>query len=156
MKRSMSILLVALMGCTAANLGNGSYRSLRLDFKNCRTGQTYAAIALSLPVGFTQEKTIDDHGFCEFRFNHSNGTTLYISSNIYDGSSLNYQNRLETGIETYSSNREKRLDVKNNGSDSAGNFWMEWVRGSYVIGYINNPKPDSAEVLFKDIELIRN
>ncbi|MEP0985035.1 hypothetical protein [Ekhidna sp.] len=155
MKRGVYVLLLVMIGCSVSNQSNSdSIRIVKLNFKECGPELPYNKIELRIPEGFAQERFNDQHGFCEYRFTYLDSSILYVSSNIYYGSSLNYQNRLNAGIKTYSNNRTLSDSISNSGRDYNQKYWMELVGSNYVIGYLNYPDSVSITELFQDIMLI--
>ncbi|MEQ8628650.1 hypothetical protein [Ekhidna sp.] len=154
MKRGMFILVIAMIGCATANYHGRLFHEIKLEFEGCGPELSFSAIQLSLPKGHQKDKVVDEYGFCEYRFTYPDGSIHYISSNIYYGSSLNYENRYKLGIETYSNNRKENEEIINKGEMMDGIFWMECIQMRYVIGYVNSPNAIPSDAIFKDIKLI--
>lgn len=154
MKRGVFVLVVVLMGCHVSKQGKTDYLiSANLDFKECGSDLRYEQIKLKIPKGFKQNKFIDEHGFCEYRFSYRDESILYVSSNIYDGSSLNFKNRLNAGISTYSNNRGLNDSIVHYGKGVEGMYWMEWVGPDFAMGYLNMQDSVVADSLFHEIVL---
>lgn len=153
MKRGFYIILLMTVAACATVRYEGT-SSVNLNFKNCGPDLGYTKIKLFLPEIYKLKKVVDDHGFCEYRFTYSNGAVLYVSSNVYYGSSLNYQNRLSEGIITYSENRSIGETIKNSGREEDGRYWLEWINANYVIGYVNHPDSVNARDIFLEVKLI--
>ncbi|WP_372530121.1 hypothetical protein [Ekhidna sp.] len=133
------LLVSFVAGCNGAKVATNAtqLRSLRLNFKNCGEKLSFREISIQVPEGYQLSKEIDTHGFCEYQLSFENDGVLYISSNIYTGSSLNYENRLKAGIETYSDNRSVNEQIKVKGTQADGRYWMEQIEGNYTVGYVN-------------------
>lgn len=154
MKRCVPIFLAAMMfGCTAVNQGENTERSFKLNFKNCTPELGLASIKLSLDRSYRKDEITDIHGYCEYRFFHPSGLIIYFSSNVYSGSTLNLKNRLDVNIDTYSNNRSVSDTVRNSGQENDGTYWMEWVRGNFVAGFINCVDTTAATKILTDIEV---
>ncbi len=137
MRRGILLFIVALCGCALQNTpSNNDLKDFRLDFTNCNQNELQF-LTIKVPGDYKIHKTTE-HGFCEYMMtSKKNNSIVYVSSNTITGSSLNYENRLNNKIETYSINRSERDTIKNSGLESDGEFWLEWIMGSYVIGYVN-------------------
>lgn len=87
--------------------------------------------------------------FCEYRFINKDKSIIYVSSDIYRGSRLNYKNLHDVGMDGYYPKRTMFSDtIKNQGKDAQNLYWLEHVLGDVVIGYRgvskeNKPKYDT-------------
>ena len=128
-----------ILGCSVNQpVGtNAQNSSLSLSFEDCGEGVSYRAMEFRMTSDFKREKLADDQAFCEYRFDMSNETIFYLTSNIYDGSSLNYENRLAAGVTSYSLNRRVGDTIHVSGTQADGKFWKEHINGTYTIGYVN-------------------
>lgn len=107
-----------------------------LDFKDCDSREKqYHFIQIDITKDFKKDKMIND-GFCEYRFTNKDKSIIYISSDIYRGSRLNYKNLYDIGIDGYYPRKTVLSDtLKNQGKDSQNLYWLEYVLGDVVIGY---------------------
>ncbi len=131
------------------------WKELRLSFKGCGEQIGYRAIKLDVPKGYELKKVVADHGFCEYQFWYDQGTVLYISSNIYTGSQLNYENRLYNGTSTYSQERKTNDTIKVSGKQKDELYWMEFIQGNHVIGYINSPDSTLFRRTVNSVDLLK-
>ena len=153
MKRNFYIaVILAVIGCKTSRYEGAS--TITLNFEDCGPGLGYSKIELSVPKKYTLSKTVDDHGFCEYRFTSPKGVILYISSNVYYGSALNYENRFGADVITYSGNRSLDDSITNGGMQDNGQYWLEWVKGNYVLGYVNQPDSINPQDIFLDVILL--
>ncbi len=156
MRRVILILLFGISGCA---IQHGSLSEeierVRLDFRNCIPDLSYSFIDIKVPTGHKLFKT-GERGFCEYMMTFPDKSVLYVSSNIYAGSSLNYLNRLNMNIMTYSTNRSENDTIRNNGVEADGKYWLEWIVGDYVVGYINTIDSAKFNQSLGTIELIDN
>lgn len=138
MRRGILLLIIcSTYGCAIQNKSlSEEVEIVRLDFTNCVPETSYKSIDLKIPKGYKLYKS-EEHGFCEYMMTLSDKSVLYVSTNIYAGSTLNYQNRLNRNIQTYSTNRSENDTIRNAGVERDGKFWLEWIMGNYVVGYIN-------------------
>lgn len=125
---------------------NSKNISKKLDFRNCLSDEKrYEQITIYIPKGFKKEKK-EKHGFCEYRFNYTDKSVIYVSSDIYSGSSLNYGNLLNIGVNTYAKSRSLTLtDIIKSSGKNKDLYWLEYVLGDIVIGYVNVPKNRKVE-----------
>ena len=128
-----------------------SVEVLKLDFTNCNDSTVFSNLELLPPSGYKLSK-IQEHQFCEYRLTYKDQSVLYIGTNIYNGSKLNAQNRFEHGIKTYSINRSMYDTIRNGGMLLNQTYWLEWIKGNYVVGYLN--ATDTVE-FSKAMETIR-
>lgn len=109
---------------------------LILDFKDCDSKEKqYDFIQINITKDFKKDKMIND-AFCEYRFINKDKSIVYVSSDIYRGSRLNYKNLYNIGIDGYYPRRTMFSDtIKNQGKDTQNLYWLEYVLGDVVIGY---------------------
>ncbi len=139
MRRGLLPLLICVCGCVAQNSLTDRFEDnqlIALDFRNCAPDNGIQKLELVVPPGYDLKK-VEEHGFCEYRFIYQDQSILYVTSNTFDGSKLNYENRLDSDIRTYSTMRSENDTIQNSGAIN-GLSWLEWINGSYVIGYTNN------------------
>ena len=150
-------LLVILMSCvqTPQKSSSGSTKSvsINLDFQHCGEELNYRAIEVELSRNYKLEKVVDDYGFCEYQLRYDDGSVFYVSSNIYSGSRMNYDNRLQIGVDTYSVNRTKNDTIVNGGKQDDELLWKEVIVGTYVVGYLNTDNPEAFELAIQGIKL---
>lgn len=107
-----------------------------LDFKDCDIKEKeYSFIQIDITKDFKKSKIFND-AFCEYRFTNKDKSVIYVSSDIYRGSRLNYKNLYDIGINGYYPQDISLSDtVKNQGKDSQNLYWLEHILGDVVIGY---------------------
>jgi hypothetical protein len=144
MKEVLIIFLVFIIvsGCVTAQSKEASEKSktVLLDFRNSLLYEKgYNEIEVEIPKGLKKKRVNDYHGYREYRFTHRDGSVFYVSTNIYDGSRLNYGNLMSIGIDTYSNSRRLELvdTIKNTGAQANGRYWLEYILGDVVVGYYN-------------------
>lgn len=142
MLRVLCISCVLFAGCTSYVVSTGpviTREFIELSLENCLPEEKgFKSIVIELPKGYKSQK-YNHHGFCEHRFEYRDSSFFYFSTEIYSGSPVNSMNRANIGISTYAVNRSlEPIDtIKNSGRQLDGNYWLEYVMGSYVIGYAN-------------------
>jgi hypothetical protein len=109
-----------------------------LDFKDCDDKEKgYNFIKINITKELKKSKIIND-AFCEYRFTSKDKSIIYISSDVYRGSRLNYKNLYEIGIDGYYPRKTSISDtIKNEGRDAQNLYWLEYVLGDVVVGYNN-------------------
>lgn len=129
--------LIFIMASCSTNRRQNN-RKLFLDFEACElTEKQYKIIEIEVPSNYKLESSVAD-GFCEYRINYSDKSILYISTDIYRGSRLNYQNLYDKGIDGYSNRKTIMNDtIKNSGKNKDDLYWLEYIYGDVVIGYTN-------------------
>jgi hypothetical protein len=142
---------MVMVGCATSRTAGTS--TITLNFKNCGPDLSYKKMKLSIPKGYEKKKVLND-AFCEYRFTYPNGAILYVSSNIYYGSALNYENRLSAGIKTYSVDRSLNENIKNSGREDDDQYWMESIKNEYVTGYVNYPDSIDIATIFQNLILV--
>ncbi|MEO9871831.1 hypothetical protein [Ekhidna sp.] len=159
MRRGIFLIIVMLVGgCIAVKKIDASenLKSLKISFKDCGEDLSYDYIKLDVPKNYDLTKVRDDYGFCEYQFNYQDNSTLYVSSNSYSGSKLNYKNRLRIGVESYSKNRTKYDSIVNGGIQQNEKFWKEAIYGRYTIGYVDIIKPEAFEMAMRSVKIIND
>lgn len=139
------IAIIAINGCSG-------YKDLKitttniLDFRNCELAEkNYNYIEVELPKGFKKKQT-NIEGFCEYRFSYKDKSVIYITTNIYKGSRLNYGNLYKIGIDGYNHRKTYMSDtIKNNGKNSQNLYWLEHILGDIVVGYVDIPENRKEE-----------
>lgn len=113
---------------------------VKLDFKDCNNEvNLYDYIQINIKRDFKIKKIVND-AFCEYRLTNKDESILYVSSDIYRGSRLNYKNLYKIGIDGYYPKSTINSDtIRNHGLDSKNQLWAEYVLGDVVIGYVNVP-----------------
>ncbi len=147
MKNSSIILLflcihISLYGIAQCSNSSEKSKIIVLDFTNCLLNEKkYDKIILNIPKRFIKKRVIDYHGFCEYSFKYDDGSIIYVCTDIYNGSYLNYNNRMSLDINTYAKLRSiEPIDtIKNYGMQQNGKYWLEYILGDIVIGYLNVP-----------------
>lgn len=129
--------------CSSKDLVTKSYQ--KLNFKNCYViDERYKKIKINAPIYREKNLDINDHGFCEYRLCYGDSVILYVSTQIDVGSSLNFKNRVEDGIESYSFS--KYMDtIKVEGKQDVNRYWLEHILGDVVVGYVNVPESRKKE-----------
>lgn len=135
--RGPIILLMLLVSCAPTKSKITGQKNVRLSFEGCRLEGDYKEIQVSIPYGYELVQVDADDGYCEYHMIYPNQSILYVSTNVITGSALNFENRLNAGIETYSENRSVNDSLIIRGEDEKGKYWLEAIRGTYVIGYVN-------------------
>ncbi|SNS74869.1 hypothetical protein SAMN05421640_1090 [Ekhidna lutea] len=139
MRGGFIVVLFAVAGCVT--LPNAKTTALsekvKLNFTNCGDDLRYQAIHLSIPEDYTIESLRTEYQFCEYRISLANGSILYVTSDIYNGSSLNFDNRHAIGVDSYSNARSKKDTISVGGKQEDQKHWKENIYGDYVFGYIN-------------------
>ena len=148
-------MAVSVLSCNSSRLVPNieQSRNLRLSFNRCN-GAGFLALSIQVPKGYNLKKVVDEHGFCEYQLRYESQGVLYVSSNIYSGSSLNYENRLRAGIGTYSERRTANDQISVNGTQGDGKYWMEKIVGKYTIGYLNVSDTTFFDGSLQRVELI--
>lgn len=139
MKRinAIALLLWLVVSCAPTRPATTVTKQITLDFKNCRVMGELEKLRLTLPDGFELITLEPEEGFCEYQLLYPDQSIYYVSTNIYSGSRINYKNRYEAGISTYSVNRSINDTLNVRGVQQDGRYWHESIRGSYVVGYAN-------------------
>ena len=141
------VLLLLLIAASCSSSKSLLFNSKTLNFENCLSKEkNYKYIELNLPKGFIKKK-VENHGFCEYRFEYQNKSTIYVSTDIYSGSRLNSDNLNSIGVNTYAISRSIILvdTIKNSGKDRNNLYWLEYVLGDVVIGYVNVPEEQKEQ-----------
>lgn len=85
------IAVIAISGCSGYKDLKTTIKNI-LDFRNCELAEkSYNYVEIELPKGFKKKQT-NIEGFCEYRFSYKDKSVIYITTNIYKGSRLNYGN----------------------------------------------------------------
>lgn len=101
-------------------------------------------------------KKIQNEGLCEYRLYFEDGSIAYVSSDVWIGSSLNFDNRASISHHAY--NKKTLLDtVVLGGLQNDSLYWSEQIRGNISTGYVNATKikKQAFENAFLSIEKIR-
>lgn len=135
------LLLFFATGCSSAqiNIDQIKTKVVTLDFQQCLLKvKEYSQISLEAVKGFKKKKVIK-HGFCEFQLWYKDSSVFYVSTDIYSGSRLNYENLFNIGVDTYAKSRSLNPveTILNSGDQANGNYWLEHVMGDVVVGYVN-------------------
>lgn len=140
MKRIIIVLSVFLIiSCSSVSINNRGSKEINLDYTNCLVeSKTYTNLRILIPDHF-KSSSLNSHGYCENRFLYSDSSILYLSTNIYSGSDINWTNLESIGIDTYAKGRSlEPIDtIINQGVSRNGKFWKEYILGDYVVGYSN-------------------
>lgn len=147
------ILVATTLFVSCAPLKTNKVQNHRLNFeKSIPENRNYDTICIRLKKG-AKKSRLEDNGCYEYQFLYSDSSIFYVSSNIYSGSRLNFQNLLTIGVDTYGINRSNNpLDtIKNAGIQSDGNFWLEYILGDVVVGYVN-ANHQKQQIFNKSIE----
>lgn len=134
-------LVIILFNCKCTTQKKVHTKShVILDFKACdRNEKQYDFIQIDITKNFKKYKMIDD-AFCEYRFINKDKSIIYVSSDIYSGSRLNYKNLYDIGINNYYPKKTMFSDtIKNQGKDAQNLYWLEYLLGDVVIGYTKVP-----------------
>lgn len=131
---------------------NENQSLVQLDFRNCAERNAFDYINLNLADGYQTTK-VQNQGFCEYQFIYKDESILYVSTNTFSGSRLNYKNRLNASIKTYSQNRSENDTIRNSGVEEDGEYWLEWINGSYVVGYVNASDSTVFDKVIESISL---
>lgn len=137
---TLSILLF-VVGCSSAQINNDQIKTkvIKLDFEQCLLDdKEYNQIRIEVMKGFKKKKVVK-HGFCEYQLWYKDSSVFYVSTDIYSGSRLNYENLYQIGIDTYAKSRSLNpVDtILNSGEQINDHYWLEYVMGDVVIGYVN-------------------
>ena len=135
MKKLIIILTIVIVSsCALTKQEDPRQKVVRLNFSECVVvSESFELIEIKLPVGFSKER-IDREGACEFRFIYGDGSVVYISSDVWVGSSLNFKNRHSIGHESY--NKDGLLDtIKLSGIQHNSLYWSEKIIGDIMIGF---------------------
>ena len=149
-------LVAGFCACTIQNNVSKSaddMQIVQLNFQDCNFESDKKFIQLNVPRGYRLRRS-SEYGFCEYWFVYKDESMLYVSSNTLAGSVLNYENRLNMGIKTYSVNRSKNDTIRNGGLQADSDHWAEWINGNYAIGYINAPDAVQFAATLNSVELI--
>lgn len=147
------LMIIGAIACASLKPDSGKTgtKEVQLDFEQCLTNNAFKSIDLKVSNGFKLTKHVN-RGFCEYRFAYEDGSILYVSSDIYSGSELNYENRLSSGISTYSVNRSENDTIRSGGEEQGGRYWSEQIIGSYTVGFVQ--VTDSSRFI-KTLDTIR-
>ncbi len=75
-------------------------------------------------------------GFANIDLPFKDGAIAYISSDVWYGSSLNFENRHFIGHESY--NKKSLLDtIVLKGIQANNKYWSEQIIGDIMVGYVN-------------------
>ena len=76
---------------------------------------------------------------CEYRFSYPDSSIFYITTDVWSGSRINFQNRDRAGYDIY--RRDKPSDtLVVSGQMQSKKFWKEQIMGNYAYGYSNADK----------------
>jgi hypothetical protein len=145
--KSTYILILLLLCISCSSSKSLQFSSKLLNFENCLLNEKkYEYIEIEIPKGSKKTKE-ENHGFCEYRFEYQNKSTIYISTDIYSGSRLNYENLYSIGIDTYAISRSETLmdTIKNSGTNKNKLYWLEFVLGDVVVGFVDVPEEQKEE-----------
>jgi hypothetical protein len=137
MKIFVIVVTLILMGsnnCCPINKLKSMKLSLPLNSCVLLDGQ-YRYLKIELPN--KADRTFNEsEGNCEYRFQFSDSSVFYVSTNIWMGSVINAKNRKSADLAYIV--HEKFLDtLKFSGQQDNGRFWFEHYRGNLVFGGIN-------------------
>ena len=110
---------------------------------------------LDIPKGgyLDNRKTLTGDYHSEYRFVYSDSSIIYITNDESRGSTLNFKNRVDSGIDFYQ--KKHLLDTLSHTSlQKDGRSWKETVVGEIVVGYIN-VSSDKKELYDKALATIR-
>lgn len=134
------IIIIILLGSCNTRYPRNPEKGIgvkTLDFSQCFVEDKNCNIQINIKEEYELSCNLDP-GLCEYRFNYKNSSALYISTDIYCGSSLNSTNRQSIGIDIYRKNNV--LDtIRHEGMQKNGKYWLEYILGDYVVGYVNVP-----------------
>jgi hypothetical protein len=116
---------------------------MTLDFSQCFVKGKNCSIQINIKGKYKLLYNLDA-GLCEYQFSYKNSSALYISTDVYSGSSLNSRNRQSLGIDIY---RKSNIfdTIRNDGLQKNGRCWLEYILGDYVVGYVNVPVEQKEE-----------
>ena len=152
MRRGSLPLILCLCCCSLQKSTNSLDDFVILDFTKCTQEARIKHLRINPPSGYHLSE-MNEHGFCEYRFKYKDGTILYVTTDIYSGSKLNYQNRLKSNIQTYSVNRSENDTIRINGLGQGNTHWLEWICGSFAVGYVEVKDSAIFNKAIKSIEL---
>jgi hypothetical protein len=112
-----------------------------LDFKDCDDKEKeYNFIKIDIPKELKKSKVTND-AFCEYRFTCRDESVVYITSDVYRGSRLNFKNLYDIGVDGYYPRKTTLSDtIKNEGKDTQNLYWSEYILGDVVVGYSKVPE----------------
>lgn len=138
----MLVIMLTSHSTFAQKSGSVDFNTFESDAANSNK----ITFCMDVPEGYKRVKVQTDiHSGLENKvIYYQDSSLIYIGNNIYEGSILNFQNRLKAGFASFS--KDSDLDtVKMSGLQSNGNFWREDVIGRVVIGYLNVPPDKKVE-----------
>lgn len=153
-------MTVLFMGCSKYKSQSlKKFKTAEFNFNGCLLEEKdYESLSLDLIKGYEKEELVE-HGFCEYRIIYPNSSILYVSTDIYSGSQLNYSNLNSIGIDTHAKSRSMELidTLRYNGSTEDGKYWLEYVLGDFVVGYVGVADDDKStfDQMIQSVEKIK-
>lgn len=147
------LFLITVLSCGShKNLGK-DYEVVKLNFADCTViSEGYQFLTLNMPAPFVLEKSTRE-GLCEFVFRYPQQSGIaYVSSDVWYGSALNFDNRMKIGHDAYT--KESTMDtILLGGIQDNGRYWVERIIGDYMVGYVNTDSvlKEKFEVAFASI-----
>jgi hypothetical protein len=140
------IISVCVFSC-AINQSHRSEKIVKLNFSKCIiASESFKYLAIKMPRGYSK-KFIGNEGICEYRFAFKDGAIAYVSSDVWYGSSLNFENRHSMGHESY--NKKALLDtIVLKGIQANNKYWSEQIIGDIMVGYVN--ASENKRALFEE------
>ncbi|HMP26296.1 MAG TPA: hypothetical protein PKC76_19360 [Saprospiraceae bacterium] len=135
-KQILALIISACVFSCAINQSHRSERAVKLNFSKCIvSSEAFKYLIIQMPKGYSK-KFIENEGVCEYRFAFKDGAIAYVSSDVWYGSSLNFENRHSIGHESY--NKKALLDTIVLKDIQANNkYWSEQIIGNIMVGYVN-------------------
>ncbi|NMH24465.1 hypothetical protein [Flavobacterium solisilvae] len=137
MRKNVILIIVSLLlvKCSSTQTKEKTFNE-RLNFSKCLLEEkSFDYIETKLSKGYSIKK-INLKGFCEYRFVYKDSSIFYVSSNIYNGSRLNYDNLFSIGINGYNKRNTISSDIIKNEGVNKNLYWLEFILGDYVVGYV--------------------
>ncbi|MBK8705371.1 MAG: hypothetical protein IPN33_18570 [Saprospiraceae bacterium] len=154
-KQIMALTISACVLSCAINQSQRSDKIMKLNFSKCIiSSEAFKYIIVKIPRGYSKNY-IENEGICEYRFAYKDGSIVYISSDVWYGSSLNVENRHAMGHESY--NKKALLDtIILSGIQTNTKYWSEQIIGDILLGYVNasEDKRTLFEYAFSSIKKI--
>lgn len=141
-KKSLGIVLILFFISSCANFrlnrNQEDLKKVKLDFSECTIAfNEYSAVSIFIPKKYRKKRLMRE-GLCEYDFFYKDSSVLYISTDVWIGSQINFSNRASIGHSAYF--KESLNDtIVISGIQKNGTYWKESILGNILVGYANVP-----------------
>lgn len=147
MKKIVILIISLTFTLACASIKNQTYKKVTYKTvtpKSSSIAHEKKKYTFLLPIGFKINKEDFNPEFKEVVYTYNDNTKFYITDNIFSGSPLNGNNKMNNGIKSII--RKSISDsIYMKGKQKDGRFWKENVLNDIVIGYLNVPKEKRKE-----------